>query len=292
MQLTRRGLILGSAAAALAAPERHRLIAHAYIFVQDAQRRKVRAVDEVDRICGTIASAGFKAVEFMSDFFEPEVRARTISAVRTHGLTVPIVYVGGAMHEPAEAAKTRGHALDIAESAREAGLTAINTNPSPKPKRAPKTEAELAVQAKELNALGETLGGSGLRLLYHTHDPEMAENAREWRHVLKNTDPKLVSFCLDTHWIHRGGQRPVALLREAGKRTASLHVRNSRKGVWSPTFEAGDVNHAAISAALKKAGITPDIVVELAYEKGTAADWDLGKALTRSRAYAQKTFEV
>jgi inosose dehydratase len=291
MKLTRRAL-LATVAVAAAAPARERLLAQGYIFVQDAQRRKTSAVEEVDRICGTIAGAGFRSVELMAEFFEPGARSRTIEAVRKHGLTVPIVYVGGAMHDSDAASSTRAKALEIAEAAREVGTVAINTNPSPKPKRERKTDEELGVQAKSLNMLGEALASRRMKLLYHTHDPEMAENAREWRHVIQNTDPGLVSLCMDTHWIYRGGQDPVKLLSEAGKRTASLHLRNSRNGVWSETFSEGDVNYPDIAAVLSRIGIEPYLVVELAYEKGTQASWNLEDALRRSRTYAQKVFGV
>jgi inosose dehydratase len=291
MKLTRRAL-LATVAATTAAPLRERLLAQGYIFVQDAQRRKTKPVEEVDRICATIAAAGFRSVELMSEFFEPGARGRTIDAVRKHGLTVPIVYVGGAMHEPGAASSTRAKALEIASAARDAGTVAINTNPSPKPKRERKTDAELATQAKSLNRLGQALAKSGTKLLYHTHDPEMAEDAREWRYVLQKTDEALVSLCMDTHWIYRGGQNPVTLLSEAGKRTASLHLRNSKDGIWSETFGEGDVNYSDIADVLKRIGIEPYLVVELAYEKGTEASWNLEDALRRSREYARKVFEV
>jgi inosose dehydratase len=281
-----------AAARRLIGAERDRLVAHAYIFVQDAQRRQTRHVDEAERICSTFAAAGFHSVEFMSDFFEPAVRDRTIKAVKAAGLKVPIVYVGGSFHEPAAAAQTHDKALAIAEAAKDAGTVAINTNPNPKPKRERKTDDELAVQARELNRLGEALAKRGVRLFYHTHDPEMAENAREWRHVLKNTDAKLVQFCMDTHWIFRGGQDPVALLEEAGRRTASLHLRNSHNRIWSETLREGDIDYAKVAAVLKRTKVNPYLVVELAYEKGTTPTWNLEDALKRSREYAIRVFGI
>lgn len=290
MALTRRSWMLGAAAAVLPAAGRQRLLAQVYIFVQDAQRRKTRAVEEVDRICATFAAAGFRDVELMQDFFEPGVREATIAALGKHGLRAPIVYAGGAMHEAEAAARTREKVIAIAEAARDAGIEAINTNPNPKPGKQSKTAAELDVQARSLDLLGAMLARRGMRLLYHAHDPEMAEDAREWRYMLHHTDPRRVWFCIDTHWIYRGGQDPVRLLLEAGKRTASLHVRNSRGKVWSETFGPGDVDYTAIAGALRRAGVSPSIVVELAYEEGTEADWDLRTALKQSGDYARQVF--
>ena len=178
----------------------------------------------------------------------------------------------------------------MAERARDSGTKAINTNPSPKRNRERKTDEELTTQAAELNRLGEALKQRGLQLQYHTHDPEMAENAREWRWMLRHTDPALVTFCMDTHWIWRGKQDPLALLREAGKRTASLHVRNSRDGVWSEGFGPGDLDYKQIAAEVKRAGADPWVVVELAYEKGTVVTRSLAANLRAGREYALQTF--
>jgi inosose dehydratase len=293
--LGRRDFLAAAAGCTLAAAATlsQRLAAQAYIFVQDAQRRKARHVDETARICDAIAGAGFSRVELMSDFFDgAEITARTTRELQRTKLTAPIVYVGGAFHDAEGAAKTRARALAVAEAASDCGTIAINTNPNPKTKRERKTDAELALQAAELNRLGEALKKRGQMVFYHTHDPEMAENAREWRYVLRNTDPALVHFCMDTHWIHRGRQDPIALLKEAGQRTASLHLRNSRDGVWSDTLGDGDVDHAAIASAIKPIRNPPYLVVELAYEKGTVADWNIEAALKRSREYVERVFRA
>ena len=259
------------------AARRERLLAQVYIFVQDAQRRKAKVTDEVNTICETIAGAGYRGAELMWEFFDPLNRERTMAALRKHRLQVPIVY------------SNMENAVEVGEAARDAGCVAINVNPRPKPKGQRKSDEELATQSAALNRLGEALNKRGQQLLYHTHDPEMAEGAREWRYTLRNTDPALVHFCMDTHWIYRGGQDPIALLREAGKRTGSLHLRNSTKGIWSPEFGPGDMDYDAIKKAVVG---EPYLVVELAYEKGTEASWNLREALARSRAYAKQVFKV
>ena len=51
----------------------------------------------------------------------------------------------------------------------------------------------------------------GMRLMLHNHDADMTEGAREWRAILHHTDPKLVWFCVDVHWVYRGKQDPLVL---------------------------------------------------------------------------------
>ena len=108
-----------------------------------------------------------------------------------------------------------------------------------------------------------------MRLMLHAHDPDMADGAREWRYNLQHTNPKLVWMCMDVHWIFRGKQDPMELLREAGRRIASLHVRNSIHGVWSESLGDGDVDYRAVAGFLQGIGYRGLIGVELAYENGT-----------------------
>src|SRR5262249_2813194 len=153
----------------------------------------------------------------------PALRSRVLDLTRKHGLRMPSVYVGGGMHEESLAEKTIANALDIGAVCKEFGCTAIVNNPDSKPQNALKSEAELALQAKLLNRMGRTLAEKGLQLRIHHHAAEMLENAREWRHILHNTDPKYVFLCIDLEHAHRSGVDPNVLLREAGKRTTEIH---------------------------------------------------------------------
>ena len=180
--------------------------------------------------------------------------------------------------------------LGTAALAKQAGAVAINTNPSPKPQRGRKSDQELAVESDTLNRLGGELSQRGLRLLVHQHDPEMREQARDWRHWLRNTDPKHVFFCLDLDWVHRGGQNPMTLLREAGSRAVSLHICSARNRVWQESLGEGDVNYAEVAAYLRQIGFTGHLVVELAYEKQTPITRSLEENLKLSREYAEKVF--
>jgi inosose dehydratase len=200
------------------------------------------------------------------------------------------VYNGGVMHEEEQARKTIEQTLQLAEWTKGAGTVAINVNPSPKPNRGRKTDAELDTQARALNRLGSELRVRGMKLLIHHHDPELMENAREWKHIVKNTDPKLVSFCVDVHWVLRGGHDPAAFVREALPRTGSYHLRNSKQGVWLEELADGDVDYRTIAADFKKAKFSGYLVVELAYEKETQITRPLEENLKRSRLWAERVF--
>jgi hypothetical protein len=96
-------------------------------------------------------------------------------------------------------------------------------------------------------------------------------------------------LCIDLDWVFRGGQNPVAILREAGMRTASLHIRSSRNRVWSEAIGAGDIDYAAVAVELKRLRVQPFLVAELAYEAGTKPTRSLEENLRLSREYVEQT---
>jgi inosose dehydratase len=295
MKTTRRELFTGIAAATAGAAlggghgYHPALAAQFYIWFQQLDREHKSLADGVGEALGSVRRAGYKRIELMSQLFAGAVREKTFDALKEHGLEVPIVYNGGAMHEPAAAEKSIEDTLKLADTIKPAGARIINFNPNPKPKSERKTDEELATQARYVSRMAKELQGKGCELILHHHTPEMADNAREWRHLLRNTEAGL---CLDLHWIYRGGQDPMALLREAGKRVRSTHLRNSQHGVWSESFGDGEMDYRPIAAYLKETSYNGHLVVELAYEKDTQITRGLDDDLRISREYAQKVFGV
>jgi inosose dehydratase len=287
---SRREFLAGSLALPALASERPRLLAQGYVFTQEFSRRKVTLADGIEEIFVTVRDAGFRGIELMSPMFAPELARRTVELARTYAIDVPITYSGGRMHVPADAAKTISKVAALAETAAPAGTIAIDMNPDPIFRE--KTDGELAVQAEHLNRLGEALRRLNQRLFVHHHTPEMADYAREWRHILAHTDPSLVWLTVDTHWAFRGGQDWMGIVREAGKRLASLHLRNSVGGVWSESFGVGDLDYTELAAYLRESKLRPYLVVELAYEEKTPHTRSLTENLGLGRTYAEKIFGI
>ena len=290
MTFTRRQWLVSAAALPAAARPAYKpqLAVQFYVWTQQFRQEKKTIAQGVEEAFAAVARAGYTRVDLTSPFWAPEVREKTRALLKQYHLEAPVVYNGGPMHEPAAAEKTIADTLAVAEVAKAAGARALTFNPSPLKVR--KTDEQLAVQAKFLDRLGAGLRERKLDLMIHQHAPEMAENAREWRHELANTDPKLVKFCLDVDWVKRGGQDPMTLLRECAPRLRSLHLRTMRQGVWQEEFAAGDVDYSQVAAYLREIGFQGWLVVELAYEKETRITRTLEENLRRSREYAGKLF--
>jgi sugar phosphate isomerase/epimerase len=299
MNLTRREMIVSGAAALLsfasaaeAAPARSRVSVEGYIFEQYVARKKETLADGLDEIFAIILGAGFHYIELNNGFIAPDLRARVLSLIQSNRLSMPSIYVGGAMHDELLAEKTIADSLETAQCFKSAGCRAIVGDPSPKQGGAEKTEAELAVQAAMLNKLGKALADVGCQFWVHNHDAEMESNAREWWSNLKQTDPAYVWMCIDLDWVHQGDQDPLTLLRAAGRRVACLHLRNSRSKLWLESLSDGDIDYRAIAAYLHRSRLAPLLMVELAYRPNTVITRPLEEDLRLSRQYAERTFGV
>lgn len=289
------GALLGrqlSAVAALAGQSGYMpiLTTQIYVWTQQFETRKKSLAEGLEEALPAIRRTGYARVELTADFLRPDLRARTLELLKKHELAMPTMYSGSTLHEEDEAEKSIAEILELAEALEPAGLRALTTNPSPKPRQARKSEEELSLQARSLNRLGEELKKRGVQLLVHHHTPELIDDAHEWRHQLKHTDPELVSCCVDVHWAFRGGEDPLAFLRETGNRLASVHLRNSRGGVWMEEFGDGDIDYGKVADYLKEIQYNQYLVVELAYEKGTEITRSLEENLRRSRLYTEKLF--
>ncbi len=266
------------------------LAAQFYVWTQQFAAEQKTLAEGIGEALAATRRAGYRRVELMAACFRAETRERSLAALKATGLEVPIVYNGGPMHEAAAAEKTIAETLALAEVLAGTGTRFISFNPSPKPKRERKSDQELELQARYVNQLAGELKRRGFGLLLHHHDPEMAEQAREWRQLLEHTDADLVRLCVDVHWIYRGGQDPMVLLRESGPRLGALHLRNSRQRVWTEALGEGDIDYTQVAAYLREIKFSGHLIVELAYEKATAITRSLEENLGQSRLFAERTF--
>jgi inosose dehydratase len=217
------------------------------------------------------------------------------AAART-GLVCRSSYVNARLHVP-EWREVVAEVVRRAEWLTPLGLRVLVMNPEPIAwgGAADKSDAELRTQAEAMQNLGERLTEIGVRLAYHTHAPEMRQAAREFHHTLRATDPAQVGLCLDAHWIYRGaGDSHVALEDIVGMyadRIVSLHLRQSRGGVWSETFTPdGDIDYTWLAERLHDAGFSGPVVLEQARESGTPSTLPFDEALKQSAASAAELF--
>jgi inosose dehydratase len=251
-----------------------------------------KSVDEnLDEIFGYISQSGYDGVEGGLNWTSDQNRTEQLrQLLDKHSLRLPSLYHGGVYHKRDEAEKTIENTMKLAKLASKIGCPAVNVNPAPIGRE--KTDDELKIQGDYLNRMGAALQEIGMSFYIHNHTPEIINDARELRADCEYTDPELVGLCLDTHWVYRGGVDPMSLMREYPDRIKSLHIRNSKDGVWMESFGEGDIDHAEMKEVLQNIGYDSWLIVELAYEQDTKLTRSLPENSKLSREYVKQVFGV
>jgi len=113
------------------------------------------------------------------------------------------------------------------------------------------------------------LAQHGLRFFYHNHGFEFYPLGNETLMdlIIRETDPKLVSFQMDVLWTVFPGQDPAKLLNKYPGRWALMHLKDLKKGVPTGSLVGktdvtndvalgtGQMNWTDILAAARKAGV-------------------------------------
>lgn len=99
-------------------------------------------------------------------------------------------------------------------------------------------EAKDAVEV--FNNAGKVLAKHGVQFFYHCHGFEFAPNGGEtyMDYLIKNTDPKNVTYEMDVFWVVHPGHDPVKWLQKYPGRWELMHVKDMRKGTETGRFDA------------------------------------------------------
>ncbi|HWD87699.1 MAG TPA: sugar phosphate isomerase/epimerase [Mucilaginibacter sp.] len=120
----------------------------------------------------------------------------------------------------------------------------------------------------DFNKVGKVLSENGITLCYHDHGYEFGpyENGTLFDYIVKNTDPKYVSFEMDMMWTFHGGADPAKLLYKYKDRWKLMHLKDIRKGIANDltggtdtkndvALGTGQINIPEVLKAAKSVGI-------------------------------------
>lgn len=99
--------------------------------------------------------------------------------------------------------------------------------------KAPFDEAQCRHAIEVFNKAGAALAKHGIKFYYHTHGYEYQPygDGTLFDLLMKETDPKTVSFEMDVTWTIHPGQDPAKLLEKYGARWELMHLKDLKKGV-------------------------------------------------------------
>jgi sugar phosphate isomerase/epimerase len=171
------------------------LAAHTSIWLAEAELRGQDPANILEEALDSTRAAGYRRVELVSDFLAADLRDRTLGLLARNKLEPSVIFVEGPLYSRQLAEATRRRVKDLAWIMTGRGTRFVNFSPFRKPGEQAMMRDELDTEAYQLNRMGEDLGTVGLDLTVHHHEAEMRDNAREWRFLVANTEPSLVSFC-------------------------------------------------------------------------------------------------
>ncbi|HTE00254.1 MAG TPA: sugar phosphate isomerase/epimerase [Mucilaginibacter sp.] len=156
---------------------------------------------------------------------------------------------------------------EVAQNAKTLGAQYVRVAGIPHKAAFTLEEAQKAVA--DFNRVGKILKDQyGLGFIYHEHGFEFQpyQDGTLYDYIMKQTDPKYVSFELDILWAFFPGQDPTALLNKYGNRYKALHLKDLKKGVKGDfsggtakdndvVLGTGQIDIPAVLIAAKKAGV-------------------------------------
>lgn len=244
---------------------------NAYRWIQHYESLGTTLEDHIEEALAMAAEAGL-------DAFEPTLeheRHRDLYGkfLPASGLKMPSFYTPGNLIGPDPDTEV-ARVLERCRWGKDLGATIAVMNPDPVNwNGTPKPDDLLRRQTEALKVLSREASAMGIQLAFHFHTPELMMGAREVHHTFLEIPASHLSFCFDIHWAWRGcGNSQIAaedLGRMYGDRIVSLHVRQSRDGVWTETLGEGDVDYQPIFRALRASGWDGVITEEQAVEEGT-----------------------
>lgn len=91
-------------------------------------------------------------------------------------------------------------------------------------------------RAETFNTVGELARAHGMRFYYHNHFQEFQRFGDDLVYdlILEYTDPALVKLEMDTYWMYRGGQDPIAWMQKCADRVILLHQKDFPAGAPQP----------------------------------------------------------
>jgi inosose dehydratase len=259
-----------------------------YGWGQYAQREQ-RKLD-VQEVLSALRDTGYDYLETYLEIERPEENGRFADQLRAKGLQPVSLYTGARLHEAGQAKEAVAKVVTAAKVCQQAGFSVLSCNADPIGRE--KTDEELSTQAGALTELGEGLNALGMKLGVHQHMPEMANHAREFHYDFRHTQPAVVGWCYDVHWVWKGGVMPLNGLKEYGERVVTWHLRQSRHGIWWEELESGDIDYAAVAQYAKEHNLARRFSVELALEPGTKVTRSVVENHRRSREFVRRVFET
>ena len=258
---------------------------HPWVYAATQPRYDICPI--LDRVFADMAYAGLDGIELMHTALLADGAVDHVRGL-SERFSLPVIGTsfGGDMWDRGEHDSILADAATLVAGLAQVGGRTLGVSVGRT--ASPKTEAQLDAQADLLRSITSLAAANGVVLNLHNHTYEV-ENGL---HDLRGTLARLPDVRLgpDLNWLLRGGVDPVEFLRTYRDRIVFLHLRDQHAdGRWSEAVGEGDMDYAAIGAALREIAFAGDAVIELAHERDFTPTRELRDSLKQSCDYVRRT---
>ncbi len=242
-----------------------------------------------------ISVGGFDALEMRVDkFFGSKAAAEAASvALRVDNQKMYTGLVEAELDDGTRAAQTSMAVVAAAERAVARDLDFRGVVLVPLAGGRPRDDAAVDASIARIQQLGSSLSRRGAWLALHNDAVESADGCRILRRMLDATAGDAnIGLALDVAWCQRGGGDAAAIAAAYKDRLKTLHLRQTRDGVWSEELGDGDIDLRAVDKVARPLKHEVLLVVELNHEAETRQTRRQVDDLKLSRQYLRKVFTV
>lgn len=234
--------------------------------------------------------AGYRRIEMVTTTVRFRPMEFILPLLKQYGLIINHIYYGGGLYPKEAAEKTIAGTIEEFDRCKP-----LKSQECLFDSWGAQSDEDLRTYYRSLDRIGREAADRGMKLCIHNHENPMRDNAKEWRGVLQNTDPALVSMCLDMDWAWQAGTDPFPLLYEAGDkgRLGGVHMRTQRDKLTDQTMEdGGDINFHKVADYLKKIEYDGILVEETEWMQDTKVTRSARENKMIARKWCEKVFGV
>lgn len=150
------------------------------------------------------------------------------------------------------------------------------------------TPDALKEKVAALERYGKVCNDAGIKLAYHNHTDEFANNNAEINGLAEHSDPQLLHFLMDAGHGYQGGGNPADFMRKNSSRIVGCHVKTFKNKKLQVPLGQGDFGFEDLAAAIRERHWAGWLIDE---EGGTPQGADTA-AVGPDRDYIRKIFGV
>jgi sugar phosphate isomerase/epimerase len=237
--------------------------------------------------------AGYRRMELTDTTFLGTPIGDILPLLDKYGVFVDHIWHSGRLYPAEVAEKTIASTIEMLDRAKPLKSPCLFHDPFVD--RGPLADEDARTQNRGLDRIGREVADRGMKLCVHNHQGPMRYGAKEWLGVLHNTDPALVTMCLDLDWTLQAGTDPFPLLYEAGDkgRLGAIHMRTQHMLISDQTMEnGGDIDFYKVASYLKKIQFDGVLVEETEPMKETKVTRTVRENKRLARIWCEKVFGV